>query len=289
MLIEHVVAPADTDSNIDDWLEDHYAYIDTRIAPRGLLLVHLPGSYGIPSNNLLYLKEMASQGLHVIGLRYPNRWEVRQLCADATDLNCFENVRLEIIEGQDLSPLVSITPANSIINRLVKLLMYLDQNYPSEGWGQYLNGDQLNWSMIIFSGHSQGSGHAEVIGKYYSVYRVIMYGPPVDANPNGIAPWQNTNNITPAARYYGFNHDQDSWPAKQVLWTMLGLDAFGQPIDVDVTTPPYSDSHELHTNALPATGSMDDAHGSVITDKDTPLLPDGTPLFAPVWRYLCCS
>ncbi len=33
-LAEHIVAPAATDTNINNWLDDHYAYRDTRVAAR---------------------------------------------------------------------------------------------------------------------------------------------------------------------------------------------------------------------------------------------------------------
>ena len=288
-LIEHVVAPAATDSSIDAWLDDHYAHYDTHVAARGRLLVHLPGSYGKPVNSLRYLKAVAAAGDHVIGLRYPNTWEVMDLCASATELSCFENVRLEIIDGTDRSSLVAVNAANSIINRLTRMLQYLDQNYPTEGWGQYLIGGQPDWSRIAMSGHSQGGGHAAVIGKYYMLDRVLMFGAPGDSNGNGIAPWQNRNHVTLTAGYYGFNHYRDAWPMKLAVWTLLGLADYGAAVDIDAVAPPYGNSHMLYTDALPATGSYDDAHGAVINDDKTPLLPDGTPLYAPVWRYLCCS
>lgn len=165
-LVEHVVAPAATDGNIDNWLDDHYAYRDTRVAPRNRLLVHLPGSFGVPVNSRRYLREVAAAGDHVIGLRYPNTWEVLDLCADATDLACFENVRREIIDGSDRSSLVAVNGTNAIINRLTKLLMHLAQSYPAEDWGQFLNAGEPNWPLIAISGHSQGAGHAAVMGKH---------------------------------------------------------------------------------------------------------------------------
>jgi len=288
-LVEHVVAPATTDATIDNWLDDHYAYRDTRVAARGRLLVYLPGSYGKPVNGLRYMKEMAAAGNHVIGLRYPNSWTVLDLCASDPDLTCYERVRLEIIDGTDRSALVAVNASNSIINRLVKLLQYLASTYPEEGWAQYLDNGQPVWSHLQMSGHSQGAGHAAVIGKYYSLDRVLMFAAPGDGNNYGVAPWQNRNHVTSTAGYYGFNHDRDNLAAKLAAWTLIGLADYGAAINVDSVAAPYSDSHMLHSDALPGTGNYDDAHGSVLTDDKTPLLPDGSPLFAPVWRYMCCS
>jgi hypothetical protein len=289
VLIEHIVAPATTDSNIDNWLDDHYAYRDTRVAARNRLLVHLPGSFGRPVNSRGYLKEVAAAGDHVIGLRYPNTWEVLDLCSGGTDLSCFENVRREIIDGTDRSSLVAVNATNAIINRLTRLLVYLDQTYPAEGWAQFLSAGQPNWPLIAMSGHSQGAGHAAVMGKYYALNRVLMFGAPGDMNSNGIAPWQDRNHLTATAGYYGFNHYRDAWQAKLAVWTLIGLGDYGPAVNVDGVASPYGNSHMLYTDALPGTGSYDDAHGAVITDENTPLDPDGTPLYAPVWRYMCCS
>jgi hypothetical protein len=288
-LAEHIVAPATTDATIDNWLDDHYAYRDMRSSARGRLLVYLPGSHGKPVNGQRYMKEMAAAGNHVIGLRYPNSWEVINLCASDPDLTCFENVRLEIVDGIDRSALVAVNASNSIINRLIKLLQYLDLAYPTEGWNQYLDSGQPVWSRLILSGHSQGAGHAAVIGKYYVLDRVLMFGAPGDFNSYGAAPWQDRNHVTSTAGYFGFNHDRDSLAAKLAAWTLLGLDDYGAAIAVDSVAAPYNNTHMLRSDALPETGSYDDAHGSVLTDDKTPLLPDGTPLFAPVWRYMCCT
>ncbi len=288
-LIEHVVAPAATDPAISFWLDDHYAYRDTRVAARGRLLVYLPGSFGKPENGRRYMQDMAAAGQHVIGLRYPNSWEVIQLCAGDPDLSCFERVRLEIVDGTDRSPLVAVSPANSIVNRLAKLLDHLARNWPEEGWAQYLATGTPVWSRIVMSGHSQGAGHSAVIGKYYPLDRVIMFAAPGDSNAYGIAPWQDRNHLTPTAGYFGFNHDRDSMAIKLAVWGLMGLGDYGAAVSVDGNAPPYGNSHMLRSDALPATGSYDDAHGAVITDDKTPLLPDGTLLYAPVWRYMCCS
>ena len=288
-LAEHIVAPATTDAGITDWLDDHYAYRDTRVAARGRLLVHLPGSYGTPVNGQTYMKEMAAAGNHVIGLRYPNTWVVTDLCATDPDLTCYERVRLEIIDGTDRSALVAVNATNSIVNRLTKLLQYLASTWPDEGWDQYLDGGQPVWSRLLLSGHSQGAGHAAVIGKYYVLDRVLMFAGPGDGNSYGVAPWQDRNHVTSTAGYFGFNHDRDSLAAKLAAWTLMGLADYGAAVDVDSVAAPYGNSHMLRSDALPGTGSYDDAHGAVVTDGKTPLLPDGAPLYAPVWRYMCCT
>jgi hypothetical protein len=288
-LFEHVVAPAATDASIGNWLDDHYAYRDTRVTARNRLLVHLPGSYDIPINSRIFMQDIAAAGNHVIGLRYPNTWKVNDLCAAATDLSCYEDVRLEIIDGADRSTLIDVNTANSIINRLIKILDHLHSNFPDEGWGQYLTNGAPYWAAIGFSGHSQGAGHAAVIGKYYALDRVLMFAAPGDSNSNGVAPWQDRNHVTLTSAYFGFNHERDHWPAKLYIWTQMGLIDYGTAVNIDQAASPYSGSHMLYTDALPATGTYDDAHSAVIMDEEIPRSPNGVPLYAPVWRYMCCS
>ena len=73
-------------------------------------------------------------------------------------------------------------------------------------------------------------------------------------------------------------------------WRLIGLEAFGAPVSVDAVAPPYGGTRQLITSAAPnpdatrAGGSPE--HGATVVDRATPLLPDGTPRFAPVWAYM---
>lgn len=288
-LIERFIFPQATDPAIDDWLEPHVVYFDPGVSPRDLLFVHLPGSFGVPENSRLILQEVARQGVPAIGLRYPNSWTVARLCRGSPDPACHERVRREILDGEDRTPLVMVTPANSIQHRLLSLLRYLSARYPSEGWERFFEGGELDWSKIVVSGHSQGGGHAAFIAKVKEVARVIMFASPGDRSQGQPAPWLRGPHVTPTERYFGFSHRRDrGWPSFEESWKALGLDAFGLPHSVDGADPPYENAHMLYTDALPATGSFADAHGAVVVDRKTPRLPDGRPQFAPVWRYLCC-
>src|SRR5262249_30784868 len=153
MLIEHIVAPQDTDPAIDAYLEDHYAYIDTReMAPRGKLLLHLAGSNGIPADTLTMLHEGARLGYHVVGLRYPNDFDIYALCGQ--DPDCFGLLREEELDGGDHTPVVDVGMVNGIEHRLVALLAYLHAQYPDEGWCWWADGEVPRWSEIVVSGHS---------------------------------------------------------------------------------------------------------------------------------------
>jgi len=155
---EYLVAPRDTDEEIDSWLAPHVVEIDRSVDPRDVVHIHIPGSYGVPTDSTLILKHAARKGYPSIGLRYPNSWTVYTLCTWSADPGCFEDVRLEILDGIDRTDVVDISPANSITNRVVKLLEYLDREHPDDDWRRFLDeyGD-VAWSKVVVSGHSQGA------------------------------------------------------------------------------------------------------------------------------------
>jgi hypothetical protein len=285
--VEHVVPPATTDPAIDADLEDHYAYLQPALAAtRGELVVWFSGSCGQPRRQRRLLREAARAGYHTIGLNYPNCPSVNGLCdplqPGAPD--CYEEVRLERLDGIDRSPLVTVSPPNGIVNRLVKLLEYLAVQFPSEGWDQYLDGGAPRWERLVVAGHSQGGGMAAIIGKEHEVARVAMFSWKDTITPLQPAPWLFAPKATPVDRYVGFSHQHSAPIPEEVAWNALGLP--GVTVNVDITPEPYGNANRLTTDVLPQTGSYDDAHGSVATDQNTPLRADGTPVLSEVWRYL---
>ena len=283
---ERTFAASATSGAVSDTFGGHVAEVPGG-AKVNRLFVHLSGSYGKPVNSLLVLREAATQGLHAIGLAYPNVPTVDSLCSGSSDAACHEKVRLEIIDGTDRTPLVSIERGNSIENRLVLALNYLQGQFPAEGWGQYLANGAPKWDSVVISGHSQGGGHAAMMARDRLMARVCMFASPKDYSSFFRAPaaWQNAAHVTPAVRYYGFNHVQDSQNLTLANWRALGLSSLGAPVSVDSASPPYAASHQLTTNAAPA--SPGELHGSVVVDRHTPLRPDGKALFTPVWTQMC--
>jgi hypothetical protein len=43
-----------------------------------------------------------------------------------------------MLDGDDRSELVQVSPADGIVNRLTKVLELLARDYPQEGWSQFL-------------------------------------------------------------------------------------------------------------------------------------------------------
>ena len=290
---EYLVAPADTDPAIDSWLSEHVVEIDRAALPRDVLLIHLPGSYDAPTSSKLSLQHAARKGVPAIGLRYPNSVIVTAPCMFSSDPACFEKARLEILDGTDRSDIVDVSQANSITNRVAKLVEYLDREHPDDGWGRFLKRDgSVFWSKVIVSGHSQGAGHAAMVAHVHRVFRVATFGGPPDYSSYFDAPaqWLSLPGATRAEHHYGFGHVKDPLVSEENLveiWEALGLRRFGRPAIVDDFGPPFSGSHMLFTNAEPASPGLIADHNSVVLDRQTPEAADGSPRFAEVWELMC--
>jgi hypothetical protein len=289
--VERQVTPSATDAAITTADEPHVAINPApSVAATGRLFVFLPGTGALPSQYRMILRVGAARGYHAIGLNYPNPTAVGVLCAADTDADCFWNVRSEVISGTNTSALLDVSTANSIVNRVQKLVAYLDRQFPTEGWGQYLAGGAIDWSRIVISGHSQGGGHAGVMTKLYAMSRACFFSSPADWRQvaNVSATWTIRANITGASQQFGFTHVQDQLvPYAQLrdIWQAMGLSAFGAPVNGDLQLPPYGSSHQISTSATPV---IDGAyHGSTVVDVATPKTLQGAAVFEPIWTYLC--
>jgi hypothetical protein len=285
--LAYKILPKLTDRAIDEWLEPHYVAIGKSPLRRGQLFLFLSGSYGQPGRQLLIMQEAVELGYHAINLCYPNSWTVSELCHDSKDLDCHAKVRLQIIDGTPRTRKINISRANSLENRLVKLLLYLNEKQPEEGWSNYLDGELPLWESIVVAGHSQGGGQAAIIAKDRLVARVIMFGAPADRNSifDRLAPWLSEPHVTPADRYYGLVHYKDPAFGKILqAWNLLGMTAYGKPLKIDARTSPYNNSHCLVTTLTPARPGK--FHGCVVHDVHTPKLADNAPVLKEVWQYL---
>ncbi|PYO88575.1 MAG: hypothetical protein DMD58_12020 [Gemmatimonadetes bacterium] len=287
-LVQHVIAPQATDPAIDRALADHYVWLDTAARGNPKLLVFMPGNNNTPSGWLKFEQVAARQGYHVIGLMYQNEITVVNVCRGSPDPDCSGNIHLEVQDGIDRSSLVNVTPANGIENRLTKLLLYLDAQYPDEGWSRFLEDGAPKWSQIAVSGQSQGSAQAALIGKLHHVDRVVMFSGPPDARvPEEVDRWISIG-ATPAAKYFALFHDRDHLVVgiRANLTALIGQ--FGDPVIAELNDPPYGGTHIVYTDLRPTLGydAFNAPHQSTARDNNTPIGPDGVPLLRDAWRYL---
>jgi hypothetical protein len=274
------------------------------INPRGRLFVFLPGTQGRPAQYTFVLRAAATRGFHALGLNYQNQTAMGALCQQSPDPDCYWNARNVVVFGSGIpvNGQVATSSADSIANRLNKALVWLKNNHPAEGWGQFLLSDNsVNWSAVVISGHSQGGGHAGILVKHVALSRACYFSAPEDWNENTDRPanWTGARaNVTPADRQFGFGSDNDSLVPNShasAHWTSLGLGTPpGGPVLVDNSASPYSGSQQLRTNLPPNPASTAPTtalknHGVTVVDTSTPLDNQEKPLFdtSGVWEYLC--
>jgi hypothetical protein len=288
-LVRHIVAPQATDPAIDRALADHYVWLDTTARGNPKLLVFLPGNNNQPAGWQKLEQEAARLGYHVIGLMYQNDVVVVQVCGGNPDPDCSGNLHLEVQDGIDRSSLVTVTPANGIDNRLTKVLLYLDAQFPDEGWSRFMENGAPKWSQIAVSGQSQGAAQAALIGKLRHVDRVVMFSGPPDARmPEEADRWISIG-ATPVAKYFALFHDRDHLIAgiRRNL-AALDLQQFGEPVMAELNEPPYGGTHIVFTDLRPTLGyeALNAPHQSTARDNNTPIGADGVPLLRDAWRYL---
>lgn len=275
------IDPRDTDRAIDEWTEDHLVFIDPAARKKNILFVFLPGTNLGPAGYTTITRFAASRGFHAVALTYANSGTVnRDHCPGSSDPDCHENVRMEIIDGTDRTPLVTISRANSMENRLIKILQHLQRDFPGENWAQFLEGSEPRWPAIVFAGHSQGAGHAALLGKKHRVARVLMFagGGDGDLVTGRLAPWMSKPGQTPSSEYYGITHSEDNFRAYPIIWEIFEMTQYGPIVNVDNAQPPYQNSRTMTTTVSA------DPHGSVVRDSYIPMR-GGEPVFAPLWDY----
>ncbi|MCM8531399.1 MAG: hypothetical protein NE330_09590, partial [Lentisphaeraceae bacterium] len=143
---------------------------------------------------------------------------------------------------------------------------------------------ELDWDNVIVSGISHGSTTAARFAKYKKVSRVVMFSGPRDQDQT----WQSLPSATPDNRYFGFTHVLDSgWPGNHYprSWKLLGLEKFGEIVDVDKVKPPYKHSRRLTTNA-DVKKSSKRAHNASVPGKASVKDESGSYIYEPVWKYL---
>ncbi len=272
------VSPRDADPAITRFVDDDVVLSKRTVRADAPLLVFLPGTHGVPQNVKRFLAAAALDGYRAIGLMYDDADAVNVICPQNPDPSCTALVRRKRIYGVNDTKLIDDQPQESIVNRLVKLLQYLDAQRPAEGWKAYLAGAQPNWSRIAVSGHSQGAGMAAFIAKEHAVARVILFSSPWDFQRGGaLSPWLREPSATPPDRWFAAYHTKEPM-ARFIARAYLAL---GIPsANVRVL------SLEPQPNANVARLGRMVYHTSVVGDYTTPLNSDGTPAYSADWLFM---
>ena len=257
------------------------AAVDTRVPPRGRLVVWLMG----PSPTLF--DKVTGYGLHAVHVHYARGWFGGfGDAAPAGDTNFLGKIRLEAATGRDISPVVAILKPDGMAERTFQLVRWLAKENPKGRWDQFLTGDGegLRWDRVIVAGASHGATTAARFAKEVPVDRVVMFCGPRDQYET----WQGLPSATPANRYFGFAHVLDAgWTGGHYgrSWELMGLHEFGPVVNVDRTKPPYDNARRLVTDA-DVSGDVKRAHGAVAPGKSAVKNAAGELPHEEVWRYL---
>lgn len=283
--------PSAADAAITSFDNSNFAYRNTATTARGRLFLFLPGTGATPFNYRQVLRCAADHGYHALGLMYVNSPSVGELTSTEPP-DAAGKVRLEIIDGIDRTSLVSVNRTNSIENRLITALLYLQTLAPAENWSQYLDaGNAIRWDRIVASGHSQGAGHAAVLSKEHLCSRAVIFNAS-DWNNSAARPadWMYAPGATPPERVYGIGHLRDPLVIPAQLrpgWSALGLPVLGSETAPESGAFPFAYTHQFMTNVEPSDNtSAANYHGASVADARTPLDAFTLPLLRPFWAHL---
>jgi hypothetical protein len=277
----HVVAvsPDSTGSAIRTIHGNHFAYTNAAVVSKHRLVLMIEGTGSAAQDLFSFDTSIAALGYAVISLDYPDN-VITTTCSNSTDRSCFDGFRQEIVFGTPVSPIVEVDSVNCLYNRLLQFLHYLVLRDPGQGWGEYIQGDLIQWDKIIAGGHSQGAGHAAFLGKHFPLARVLIFSGPQDYlavyhTPSG---WLSGKSMTAPSQYYAFLHVRDPYDFNKQLANskvlMGGADTLmvspGIALPVTPGLPAGRRRHILVTNI-----ETKDPHGSTLE-----------PLFRPVLKYM---
>ncbi len=269
---------SDADPTIKRFDKPNLVLTKNGLSRTAKLLVFFPGTGGEPNGSWPFLDAGANAGYRVIGLMYDNGVSDPQTCGPNPDPACSDRFREKRVFGDGVDTDIDDLPAESVVNRLVKLLQYLDKYFADEGWGQYLLNGQPNWSRIAVAGHSQGGGVAAYIGKKRSVYRVINLSGAwdrVEATKEW-APWIMSPSATPMDRWYAAYHAKESRAdAMKAAYAVLQI----PPDHIRVLTLEPNPANKMPAGA-------DAYHVSMSATGVTPLDANGQPAYAADWAFL---
>ena len=242
----------------------HVVAVPKNYDPNKGLWIHFAGTYGRPYNqkdlsfsSADWMNEILGQGYTVIQIAYDNRTSVNDTCIAPNPAynhnNCAGEIRQETLTGVDLSPYRTTDAYNSVDYRLQVLLTYL-QAHSGVKLPANLNPNNVVWSDITVSGHSQGGNLAYYVAKNRGVKFACMLGSPYDVgdsvNPGSvpIADWFTTGvSLTPVNRLGHFvTKEDDNYSSFHAGALFVGM-TYGQEA-FETSQPPYHNSEGEEIN-----------------------------------------
>ena len=168
------------------------------------IIVYIPGTTDRPSLSSCLIKSMSetlSFPVLALSYQYLNSGDSFRngKCALMSgqvgldeQINCLDQQHVDAIDGGDYGATHykddgsafwgEVLPENSLTRRLGDLLIHLHQKHPEESWSTFLQEDMETpaWEKIVFSGHSQGSGHVAYLAQTKNINGAVMISGPQD-------------------------------------------------------------------------------------------------------------
>lgn len=206
---------------------------EARARWNGRVVLHLIGTWSDPASDHLFPEHACALGFAAIVPMYENRDPAREACGE--DGDCYEAHRREVVDGVDGAPApVDVDVPNSVRGRVATLLARLAED--DDLWATIR--DQIaerDWSNVVLSGHSQGSGHALYLAREEAAERLVLLAGPSDRLGDGTehdapVPWIDGLRTTPLrtarASVFSYIHEDDTVQiVDQVLdnWDAIGV------------------------------------------------------------------
>ena len=125
------IRPPTTDPAIRDITQ--HLITGPSASPRNQLFLFLPSS-GPAESVPLHLGASVAQRLYVLGSLRKQQWTAGNVWHGRKRKRLFRQRGAGIVYGKQASDKVAVDAANSVVNRLVKVLAHLEKNYPGNGW-----------------------------------------------------------------------------------------------------------------------------------------------------------
>jgi hypothetical protein len=252
---------------------------------RDELMLYLPPGAGDHNNRVLAWAAFAGYRTVALG------WQNEPLVNNCVDSACYDEVRWEMLYGEDTSPYLEIWPSDSVIGRIDTLFAHLVAAYPTEGWDRYWDPvDGLRWERVVVFGWSDGCNEAAYLGRFHpSRSQVLVSGPADLTSDNQGADWISEPRAVETCRQWGMYHRQepgsgyDTGGPDLLSMSLARLGIEGSPVDVDTVPPPYGGARILNTEKTNYLADWCNPHQAMAMDEC--LSPDLNEMYL----YAFCS
>ena len=222
------------------------ASVDTRVKPRGKLVIWLMG------HSPALFERINSYGLHAIQVHYANGWFGKfGKDSPGDDGKFLGKIRLEAATGENFSDVVDIPHPDGMMERAFQFVKWARQREPAGRLGHFSHADQrgLRWDRVIIAGSSHGSTtaapfrQASARGSRGDVFA----GRATSTRPGRPCPRPRPPTVTSASATSSMAAGRATTTAARGT---AGLHQFGPIVDVDEAKPPYDNTRRLISHAM---------------------------------------